>query len=112
MKLQIHAPGVDVTPEVYSYAERRIQFALGRFSPRITRLDLYLSDENGPQRGGVDKSCRLIVKLSPDGMLAVQDCDADLRTLINRAVERLARSVQRELERRHTQRVRSLWENG
>ena len=80
---------------------------LSRFCQRIASLDLYLSDENGP-RGGVDKNCRVIAKLVPYGAIAVQDRDANLDFLIDRAIDRLARSIRRELERRRTQNVRAL----
>ncbi len=111
MKIHWHTPGVQVYAKWRAEVEDRIHAALSRFGQRIVTLDLYLSDENGP-RGGVDKNCRLIAKLSPYGLLAVQDRDSDLSTLIDRAVERLARSVRRELERRRTQSTRTLWENG
>ncbi len=103
MNIHWHVAGLDLEPELKVYGERRIQFALGRFAQRISRLDLHLSDENGP-KGGVDKSCRLIARIVPNSTIAIQDIDADFHALLDRAVERLARSIRRELGRRRDHR--------
>ncbi|MDW8267186.1 MAG: HPF/RaiA family ribosome-associated protein [Gemmataceae bacterium] len=99
MKLEICRRGVEVSDEMQSYVERRLLYALGRFSPRISRVAVYLADLNGP-RGGLDKCCRLVVRLPDAGVVAIEDRDAELTVLIDRAADRLARSVQRTLERK------------
>lgn len=101
MKLEIRRQSVEVSDEVQGYIERRLMFALGRFSPRIQRVDVYLADLNGP-KGGEDKRCRLVARLLRSGVVTVEDRDAELTVVIDRAAERLARTVQRKLERRQT----------
>lgn len=103
MNIHWHVAGLDLGPEMKVYGERRIQFALGRFAQRINRLDLHLNDENGP-KGGVDKKCRLIARILPFGTIAIQDYDADIHALLDGAVDRLARSIRRELDRRRDHR--------
>ncbi len=104
MKIQWHTADVPVHSEWRTLAEGRVHSALGRFSQRIARVDLYIRDENCPRRS-VDKNCQLIAKLVPYGTIAVQDRDANLDVLIERGVDRLARSVRRELDRRRTLRA-------
>lgn len=99
MNIHWHVAGLDLGPELRVYGERRIQFALGRFAQRINRLDIHLKDENGP-KGGVDKTCRLLARILPFGTIVIQDGDADIQALLDRAVDRLARSIRRELDRR------------
>lgn len=99
MKLQIRLQRVEVNNEFQEHIERRLLFALGRFSPRIQRVAVYLADLNGP-KGGVDKRCRLVARLLRSGVVTVEDQDAELTVLIDRAAQRLARTVQRKLERR------------
>ena len=101
MKLEIRRQGVEVSDEVQAHIERRLLFALGRFSPRIQRVAVYLADLNGP-KGGVDKRCRLVARLLRSGVVTVEDRGAELTALIDRASDRLARTVQRKLERRRT----------
>jgi hypothetical protein len=77
-------------------AERRLLFALSRFDSRITRVDLVVTDENGP-RGGVDKACRVEVSLRGAADVVISDCDAELATCISRAAERAGRAVARAI---------------
>jgi ribosome-associated translation inhibitor RaiA len=81
------------------YAARRTLFAVSRFSPRIDLVAVRLADTNGP-RGGVDKECRIVVRLRPHGRLRVIERDASMHAAIARAADRLARAVAREIARR------------
>ncbi len=66
MKIHVHKCGESVQGEFEGHLERRVKFVMGKFSPLIARLELFLCDENGP-RGGVDKSCRLVTRLVRHG---------------------------------------------
>ena len=99
MQLDIRSQGVAVTGPVQENVERRLLFALARFGPRVRRVTVYLNDLNGP-RGGVDKSGRFLARLDRAGEVVVEDQDADLTALVDRAADRLGRAVQRALERR------------
>lgn len=99
MRIEVKGRGFDVSLALGSYAERRALFAFGRFSHRIERVSVLLSDTNGP-RGGIDKECRLLVRLRPSGTLRVAEQDVDMYAAIDRASERMARAVARELARR------------
>jgi ribosomal subunit interface protein len=99
MRIEVRGRGLEVGPALSSYAERRALFAFGRFSPRIEGVSVRLSDTNGP-RGGIDKECRLTARLRPSGALCVAEQDADMYAAIDRASERMARAVARELARR------------
>ena len=103
MKIHIHKCGESVGAEFAGDFERRVRFAMGKFGPRIARLELFLSDENDP-RGGIDKSCRLVARLDRDGELTVRDADTDWSALAARVVDRMARLVRRTLERRRARR--------
>lgn len=81
------------------YAERRARFAVSRFSPRIDWVAVRLADINGP-RGGVDKECRIVVRLRPHGRVRVIERDASMHAAIARAADRLGRAVAREMARR------------
>lgn len=94
----------DLEPAVEPFAERRMGFALGRFSNRIRRVTIRLKDLNST-RGGLDKNCQVSVSLIPRGTLLVEDTDANVYVAVARAAERIARKVARELHRaRHIRR--------
>ncbi len=79
-------------------AKRKVRFALSRFAPRVSSVELVINDENGP-RGGVDKSCRLQVSLKWAQDVVITDRDDDLGRCIARAAERSARAVAKAIER-------------
>lgn len=99
MKLDIRRQSIEIDHNVRGHIERRLHFALGRFGTRIHRVAVYLADLNGP-KGGVDKGCRIVARLPHSGEVIVEDRDANLTELIDRASDRLARSIQRTLERK------------
>ena len=59
---------------------------------------LRMDDVNGP-RGGADKRCQIVARLTPTGEVRVQELDGDLYAAISRATDRLDRAVGREVER-------------
>jgi ribosomal subunit interface protein len=103
MRIDVRGRGCEVSLALGAYAERRALFAMGRFSPRIERVSVTLSDANGP-RGGVDKECQIVARLRPSGGLRVEEQDVDVYVAIDRATERLARAVAREIARRRESR--------
>ena len=101
MKLSISGKNLKLDDAMKEYIERRVYFALSRFSPRISRVSVMAEDINGP-RGGIDKRCRIVVKLERSGELTVEATDADMSAAVSAVADRVGRAVQRELERRRT----------
>lgn len=84
--------------ELRPLVERRLRFALSRFEPRILSIDLTLRDVNGP-RGGADRYCRLVVRLSsPKARIVVEAQDLSVESAVSRCAERAARTVARTLD--------------
>lgn len=86
------------TEALTSHTRRRLDFGLSRHADRITRVVVRLGDENGP-RGGVDKFCRLQVSLVDAPQVVIRDCGPDLYSVIDRASDRAARAVAKQIER-------------
>jgi ribosome-associated translation inhibitor RaiA len=100
MQLEIRRHGIEIDDEVKSRLERRLDFALGRLGRHIQRVWVNLTDENGP-RGGIDKRCRILVRLQHLPDVLVEDRDADLRSLIDRTINRAGLAARREVSRRY-----------
>ena len=98
MHLDIRGQNLTLTPSLLEHIEWRLRFALGRFDGRVTRVAVRVADVNGP-RGGVDKRCRIAVRVRPAGEIVVEDTCPDLYAAIDAAAGRIGRSVQREIER-------------
>ncbi len=99
MRLEINSRGVRLGEAAREMIERRILFALGRFESRISHVDAMVEDVNGP-RGGVDKRCKILVKLDRLGELAAESSHAELLGAVAIAADRIGRAVAKRLDRR------------
>ena len=97
MQIAIVARGFPLTDALRNHTHTRLGFTLSHAASRIRRVDIRLSDLNGP-RGGVDKRC--LIELLLDGLptVVIEDIQPDMYTAIDRAVGRAARTVMRRLE--------------
>jgi len=76
-------------------SERRLHFATDRFRDDIREIDVAFRDVNGP-RGGIDKQCRVIAKLSRGGTVQIEET----RTSFVDAMGRVAKLLRNALTRR------------
>ncbi len=93
MKVSMQFKGLQVTAPARQRIEDGIRLALTRFAPLIRGLTATISDENG-SRGGVDKRCRLVVRLHA-GTVVVNEQASAVMAAVTLAAERAARSVAR-----------------
>lgn len=98
MQIEIRTAKVELTPAHRDLVRRRTSFALSRLRPRVERVDVRFEDVNGT-RGGVDKQCRVMVTLTHGPATVVEDRDADLATLIDRALARAGRAAAKRIAR-------------
>ncbi len=97
MQIQIHTHQFDLTDAVKEYIEQRAAFALGWNPDGLLKINLRFADGNG-SRGGLDKSCQVILRFKGKKDLVVEDIQTDLYLAIDRALERASRSVARQLK--------------
>ncbi len=96
MLWNLHTSGVEWTTELKDHLERRLLFALSRFAPKISKVNIYVADHNGP-KGGVDKSCQIIVQMPGHTNVVVKTVDAAWIVCIDRATTRIGQNVRRAL---------------
>lgn len=96
MKVDVHAQGFTLTDAITSHTERRLRFALKHAADQVQNVTVRLADINGP-RGGVDKRCSIHVVLSGVPDIVTEDTEADMYIAINRAVDRVGRTVLRRV---------------
>jgi putative sigma-54 modulation protein len=99
MKFGIRGRHMELTEALLAHVESRLRLAMSRFGQKIRQAAVQLKNLNGPH-GRFDKQCKVTVTLFPSGKVIVKAVDADLHTAIDRAADRLERSVMRKLERR------------
>lgn len=98
MLWNLHTKDVELDVELKEHLERRLLFALSRFTPKIRNVDVHLADHNGP-RGGIDKSCHIVVRLRGANDVVTKTVDAEWFVCIDRATNRIGQNVSRAITR-------------
>lgn len=80
-------------------AESRAHASFAKFGYKVKSIEITVQDVNGP-RGGIDKECRVLVKLRKLRDVVVTVKDESLSKAVPGAINRAARSVARQLDRR------------
>lgn len=96
MNISIQCRGFSLTEALDSHVQQRLAFTLARAAGRLRRIDVRLSDINGP-RGGVDKRCMIEAHLAGRTVVVVEEVQADMYAAIDRAADRVGRTVLRRL---------------
>lgn len=100
MKIQIRERNRQLTEAERTNVEGRLAFTLARFSDRIAKVVVRLSDAGIGGAGELGRRCQIDVDIRPQ-TLHVEDKDANLFAAFDRAAGRLARAVARALEHEH-----------
>jgi len=112
MELSIHTRGVFLSEQLRLLACQKFDLALNRLADRVKKVSLHLADSNGPNRGGVDKACRVVVELYRQESLVIEDRDASTGVVLSRIADRLSVAAGRKADRlgTHRSKVRG-WES-
>jgi ribosomal subunit interface protein len=97
MKLDIRGRNLRLTPALLDHVERRVRFAMGRFSTRLGRVAVRVDELDGAG-GPLDKRCQIHLELGPRAV-NIEEVDADLYVAIDRATERAGRATERAIAR-------------
>ena len=98
MQIEIQSYDFSLTDALRDHIERRLRFTLARVANRIRRITVQLFDINGP-RGGIDKCCRIQVRLNGLDGVVIEDTEANVYLAIDRATGRIGRNLMRRLAR-------------
>lgn len=101
MQIDIQSRGFSLTDALFGYAQKRLLFALSYCSGHVSRVVIRLSDINGP-RGGSDKRCHIQVVLAGIPDIVIEDTEVNLYDAIDRAINRVRRTVVRKVDRQLT----------
>ena len=101
MKIELRSKGVRMTDGLRTFIEKKLRFALGRFSQRVRRVRVMLTDINGP-KGGEDIECHIRANLGPAGAVTIKETRGDAFAAVARASDRASQHLSRHLSRAHT----------
>jgi hypothetical protein len=91
---------VRLSDESIGHFQEVLGDALGRFAPRLTRVEAHLSDENSRAKGGDnDLRCALEARLAGLQPLAVTASGGTLEQAVGGAADKLVKMLDRTLQR-------------
>lgn len=98
MNLDIQARSFNLTLSLNNYIQRKISASIFSRAEHIRRINVRLSDINGPH-GGIDKRCHLhvIVPHLPD--VIIEETQDNLYSAIDAAIARTREVLDRKLTR-------------
>lgn len=97
MRCEVRGRNMCVGSVLRNYVASRFDLALGRFESRIRRVTVDLSDAPGA-REGVEKCCRIAVRLSLGRTLRLRLAGADLLAVIDCTADHLGEAMRRYLQ--------------
>ena len=99
MDIQINAAGMSATEAIENHVRDRIEHALGRFSDRVTRIEVHLRDENAHKKGPDDKRCMIEARPAGANPVAVEHHSSDLYESVGEAADKLKRVLETHFEK-------------
>ncbi len=103
MQVQINSDNhISNSEEFSAELTSSIQRSMQKFSSHITRLEVYLRDENSNKSGADDKKCSIEARLEGLQPLGVSHKGETLRDAFNGAVKKIERVVHDALEKQRS----------
>ena len=99
MQVQIESSHLGEQSGTRATLEQRVRFVLRRMNDKVQQVRVSLHDINGT-RGGVDKQCRLTVKLEGRGTIVVAAQAHSSSLALDGALRRASQSLVRLWQRR------------
>jgi ribosome-associated translation inhibitor RaiA len=101
MQIQLNTDGnIEGHEELATQVSSVVESALKRFSDRITRVEVHLSDENSDKKGGNDEMrCVMEARIEGRRPIAVTHQAATLDQTVDGAADKLTRLIENTLGR-------------
>ncbi|WP_166815919.1 HPF/RaiA family ribosome-associated protein [Luteimonas yindakuii] len=80
---------IDGTEALEARVNALLEQHLGRFFPRLSRIEVYLSDSNSTKGGPADKRCAIEARLQSDAPLGASHDDQDIDRAVRGACDKL-----------------------
>lgn len=103
MEFEIHG---DTTEALEDHVRQRFTAALNQHDKHVTQVVVRLTDINGP-KGGVDKVCKVHVRLDGRDDLRIEEVNEDMYASISLAADRVKQAAGRQLDRKYDHHKRS-----
>jgi ribosome-associated translation inhibitor RaiA len=99
MQVQVQVKGLTSASRLRVFAANKLKAALSRFSHAVEGVTISMHDINGPERGGVDKLCRVVLRFKNSSIVVIEDLGSNIMEVIDRVADRLHHTVSKQLSR-------------
>ncbi len=99
MQIRIQVKGLPGASRLRRLALDKLNSVLAHFSQAIEEVSILLDDINGPDRGGADKLCRVVLRMKDSTIVIVEELGTDIAKTIGRAVDRLHQNLSRQMSK-------------
>jgi putative sigma-54 modulation protein len=103
-RISIRRCGVRFPSALEAYIQRRLRKAAAALGRRVTSLEVYIKDLNGP-RGGVDKFCVITARLRSGRIVVAGQVHEGLIVSVDGAIRKMKRVLTRAVEGARTRRL-------
>jgi ribosomal subunit interface protein len=94
MNVQVNTDNhIESSEELITYVRNNLAEHFDRYKNAITRIEVYLSDENGAKSSGDDKRCLLEARIANHQPIAVSHHAETIHVAIEGAADKLLRSL-------------------
>ncbi len=97
MNIQVHVKGIARATALRRFAMEKLRNVLQPYDHCVETLRFHLNDINGPDRGGIDKLGRLVIRLKDSSVLVIEELGADTSRVIDRLVDRARSNLARQV---------------
>ena len=100
MVIQVNTDrNIEGSTRLEDYVKETLQSKLERFSDKITRIEVHLSDQNGDKTGQDDNQCRIEARLEGMRPLMVVERAADIDSAITGASNKMRSVLDTQLDK-------------
>lgn len=96
LKTDSHVVG---SAEMTTWVETEVASALQRHAAQITRVDVYLADQNSHKTGGNDKQCKVEARLAGLDPITVTELAPSVDAALNGALDKLIATLDRRIDK-------------
>ena len=101
MKTYVFSNDFILSSELKDFITDKVKKTYSRFELIINKIEVRLSDENGP-KGGEDKSCTIQICTNNFQDIVIKDTEADVYAAVSRCIARAKRTLARRLKHSQT----------
>ncbi len=99
IQVNTHSSLADVRGNLVVWASGELERALDRFSTRLSRVEVYLSDENQHKESDNDKRCSIEAKMDGFPVMATVHQAATIGEALFGATDKLEKMLDKKLEK-------------